>query len=149
VLSSAGHAETAAEVLTATGYPSYARWFATGETNLWEGWKDSVRSRNHHYFSSPVQWMHEHLLGITPSSPGYRTIRIEPWLLPAIGHASGALETPAGRIAVSWERDDRTWRVGIDIPPGTNATIRPRLPGAAPLDIQHVSGGRHEFTNKS
>jgi alpha-L-rhamnosidase len=148
VLTRAGHAETAVEVLTTDGYPSYARWFATGETNLWEGWADSVRSRNHHYFSSPVQWMHEHLLGVTPSAPGYRAIRVEPWLLRSIGHASGALETAAGRIEVDWECDGDGWRVGVEVPSGVTAIVRPRLPGADRAAAHHVGSGQHEFTKE-
>lgn len=146
VLTQAGRAEDAAAVLTATGFPSYARWFSTGETNLWEGWGDEARSRNHHYFSSPEHWIFEHLVGIAPATPGYRTFRVEPCLIASVGRASGAIETVAGRISVSWERTGEGWRLAVKVPPGAIGRLRPRIAGETASSVQLLEPGLHEIT---
>lgn len=79
------------------------------------------RQRNsfcHGWSGGPTAWLSEHVLGVTPASPGCRTVRIQPNLVD-LDWAKGTVPTPLGEIEVSHTRQaDGTIASDIHLPAG-------------------------------
>jgi len=73
----------------------------------------------HSWSSGPAPWLHEQILGLTPMSPGFKTVQIRPDLA-GLQWARGEEPTPNGNIAVNIV--DST-HVEIDLPGGTDAYV--------------------------
>ena len=88
-LSMSNHTELALTLIRQPTYPSYG-WMVGNEyepaTTLWEQWDAAMHavedyedaSRNHVMFGSVSSWFWRVLAGITPSSPGFATVRVAP-----------------------------------------------------------------------
>jgi hypothetical protein len=57
----------------------------------------------HGWAGGPAAWLAEHVLGVTPASPGFKTVRIRPNLVD-LDWAKGTVPTPHGEIEVSLTR---------------------------------------------
>jgi hypothetical protein len=92
-----------------------------GATTFWELWEPTVESRCHAWSASPVYHLMQTLLGVVPTEPGWRRVRIAPHP-GALEFAKGVVPTPLGRIRVEWEKaGEDQLVVRIEIPPGMNA----------------------------
>jgi alpha-L-rhamnosidase len=82
----------------------------SGATTLWETWNGTSgwNSLNHPMFGSVEQWFYRHLLGIQicGDAVGCDKVRIDPKPCPGVTWAKGHLDTPKGRIYVSWHLDN-------------------------------------------
>jgi hypothetical protein len=56
----------------------------------------------HPWSSGATAWLSEHVLGVTPSSPGFQTCQVRPFF-GRLKWANGRVPTPAGPVSVSWE----------------------------------------------
>ena len=123
-LSANGKAALAGDVATHEGYPGYFHMMDCGATTLWEEWNEkrclNVHSNCHPMFGSVEQWMMRYLLGIcvTEDAIGCDRVRIVPHAVAGVTSASGWLDTPKGRISVSWKLEDGKMKVEKSIPPG-------------------------------
>ena len=124
VLSANGAADLAGDVATHKGFPGYYHMMDRGATTLWEDW-DEDRCRNAHsnchpMFGSVEQWLLRYVLGIcvTEDAIGCDKVRIVPHAVAGITSASGWLDTPKGRISVSWKIADGRMEVKKSVPPG-------------------------------
>ncbi len=118
---------------------------AEGATSLWESYDLRWPKTNPHlslqadgtsgYFvslahgwsSGPTAWLTENVLGITPATPGYDTVFIEPNLF-GLAYARGSVPTPHGPIVVSILPAVTT----VDLPKGVKSaavTFRKAHPG--------------------
>ncbi|MDE3105341.1 MAG: alpha-L-rhamnosidase [Acidobacteriota bacterium] len=115
------------QAMSALGHDEAAlRWIRSywgamldeGATSLWENYDRRWPKSNPHlslqadgtsgYFVSmahgwsagPTSWMMEHLLGVTPTAPGYTSARIAP-RLQDLSFVEGTVPTPQGLIEVS------------------------------------------------
>ena len=108
VLSAAGRADLAGEVVGQKTFPGWGHMLAGGATTLWEHWEfsDNTYSHNHPMFGSVSGWFYSALAGINPepTAPGFQRIRIEPQVVRDLRWASGSVDTPRGQIASSWSR---------------------------------------------
>jgi glycogen debranching enzyme len=68
----------------------------------------------------------QYVLGVTPTSPGFRTFTVNPHL-GDLRFASGDVPTPHGLIHVSWEQTDADLLLRVVAPPGTTWENQPRL----------------------
>ena len=68
----------------------------------------------------------QYILGVTPTSPGFRTFDVDPHPV-GLNFASGDVPTPHGMLHVSWEQTDDDLLLHVDAPPGTTWADRPRL----------------------
>ena len=150
------------EVLSANGLDGLARrllWQPTppswlyevdrGATTIWEDWyavapTGEVRptSLNHFAFGCVDEWLYGRLAGIAATSPGYRTVRIEPDLRAGIEWVEAAQTTPYGDVRVRWERDPadpELITVSLETPPNTTCDLV--LPAEAEL-LAKQRGGR-------
>jgi len=103
-------------------YPSYLYMIDNGATTTWEHW-DGARSRIHNCYNGTGSWFYQALGGITPveDAPGYQKVRIEPQIPNGISWAKTWKETPYGKVAVNWKRNDKNVEMTVEIPVGMEA----------------------------
>jgi alpha-L-rhamnosidase len=134
------------DAMSATGHRQQAlEWIRTywggmlaeGATSFWESYDLRWPKTNPHlslqadgttgYFvslahgwsSGPTAWLAENILGIKPTSPGYKTVDIRPDLL-GLEYANGSVPTPHGVITI---HIDKRKGVTLDLPPAVEATV--------------------------
>ena len=123
-LSSNGDAALAGRVVTHEGEPGWFHMLNRGATTLWEGWLESDctnrYSNCHPMFGSVDEWMVRHVLGIAvcDDAVGYDRIVIDPKPVAGVTSASGWVDTPKGRVCVSWKLSGRRLVVEKSVPPG-------------------------------
>ena len=153
-LSSTGHVDDAYRLLLETGMPSFLYPVTQGATTIWERW-DSVlpdgtvnpsgmTSLNHYALGSIARWLHEVIAGLRATSPGYDTVRIAPRPGGGLTHASAALDTRHGRVAVAWRLDGSDMSVDVTIPAGVAAEVE--LPWHPTGDRLEVGSGEHRWS---
>ena len=104
------------------GFPGWLNMLDHGATTLWESWigSDDIYSHCHPMFGSVAGWMMKGVVGIKvcEDAVGCDKVRIEPHAVPGVTSASGWLDTPKGRISVSWKVVDGKISVERFIPAG-------------------------------
>ncbi len=133
-----GHAETAYKMLMNTKCPSWLYEVKAGATTVWERWdglnEDGVCeiandgtggmvSYNHYVFGSVGSFLYRRMLGIEPTSGGYKTFDVKPVLGGDITFARGSVVTPYGKIAVDWNIDDNKFSINVEVPNGTECDL--------------------------
>ena len=124
-LNKCGLQEYAYKIFNSDGYPGYKYWIQLGATSLCEMWEDK-HSRNHHMYSDFMSYFVKTILGISPITPGYKSIDISPYFFEDLKYAYGYQETVLGKISVSWERDNGKILCHINLPDGIDATCHGR-----------------------
>jgi alpha-L-rhamnosidase len=140
VLARFGYADTAYKLLLQKSYPSWLYPVTRGATTLWERW-DTIRPDS--TFANPVMnsfnlpamggsvadWLYREVAAIDTyeDGPGYKHSKIRP-RLPSrsdstLTSAQGSLETYYGQLSSSWKREGTTFRLDVQIPPNTSATV--------------------------
>lgn len=122
VLTAWGHADTALAVAEQNTFPSWGYWVDTGATTLWEHWKEESRSRGHYFLGTVDDWLFADVAGLRPTAPGWRESRIRPRVF-GLEWAQAAVETPYGRLAVSWRKEEDAVVVDVVVPVGTTAVV--------------------------
>lgn len=123
-LSSHGDAELAGRVVTHEGFPGWYDMLDRGATTLCEHWVEQecldVHSNCHPMFGSVDEWLICYVLGISvcADAVGCDKVRIEPQAVAGVTSAAGWMDTPKGRISVSWKIVDGRLDVAKDIPDG-------------------------------
>lgn len=136
-----GHADLAMRVATQTTFPSWGLWVADGSNTLWEHWKPESRSRAHYMFGTYDDWLFQDVLGVRPTSPGFRTFSLQPASITTLDEAEGTVPTPFGPIHVRWTYQGATKLVRLVVPPGCTAeVVRAVGYGNEPA---RLAGGRH------
>jgi hypothetical protein len=140
-MSLAGHTQETLTILRRI----WGGMLAEGATSCWEGYDPSWEKSNFHahlqadngtgYFvslchgwsSGATSWLTERLLGIQPTSGGYRTVDITPDLC-GLKWAEGSVPTPNGPLHERLERAGAGLRIEIRLP--ANVVARVAVPGA-------------------
>ena len=125
-LSSNGAMDIAGRMVLNDKAAGWMNMLNRGATTLWENWygTSGSNSLNHPMFGSVEQWFYRHLLGIQVCSDavGCDKVRIDPKPCPGVDWAKGYLDTPKGRISVSWHIDGNGRMVkAASIPEGCSA----------------------------
>jgi alpha-L-rhamnosidase len=128
VLSQYGHADLAYQVATNPTAPGWGQWFLQcGATTMWESWEDSscdtARSRDHAFMGTVDDWLFEDVGGIQATSPGFRTLTIDPSPVGNLTNASGSETTPLGRVSSNWTRSGSNFDLTVQIPVGAQASL--------------------------
>jgi alpha-L-rhamnosidase len=118
VLAREGFTEVGLALLQQDSYPSLGYMLKGGAhgyepaTTLWELWDadvqgPSMNSRNHIMFGSVGAWLYKHLAGISPLEPGFKRTAIRPGgiAMRNLSHIEASVETPQGRVALSWDAE--------------------------------------------
>jgi len=135
------------------GTPQLRRWQIVPETKSFhEGWTGGDLS--HGWCSTPLVQMSARILGVTPASPGFETISINPELCD-LKWAKGRVPTPRGNVDVSWVFDGNKFSLDVTVPEGSEAEVtlpvahfeRPviLLNGKTAKPKIHVSAGTYHF----
>jgi alpha-L-rhamnosidase len=132
-LSDHGHHELATRLARQDTYPSWGYEVRQGATTIWERWDSwtpeagfadpSMNSLNHAALGSVADWLHQHLAGLAPGSPGYRTMLVRPRPAAGIEWAQASHESPHGSQSVEWTADARRLDVTVEVPPNTFAEV--------------------------
>ena len=124
VLAENGMEELAYEVMNMKTEPSYGWWIEQGATTTWEEWNGSG-SHNHPMFGGGIVWLYRKLAGMEtdPSQPGYRNIIFRPEPVGDISFVKYSNETVYGSASVNWRRRDNTFKLDINVPVGSTATV--------------------------
>jgi alpha-L-rhamnosidase len=114
--------------LTDTSTDGWANILARGATFTWEVWQplDILGdSMSHGWGSNVLVEIQRALLGIMPDAPAFRSFTVAP-SSGGLQRASGTLPTPAGMIAVSWQRGmtNAFLSLALTVPANTAATVR-------------------------
>ena len=121
-LSAGGDAELAGQVVFNDRAPGWMRMLDLGATTLWETWygTSGTASLDHPMFGSVEQWFYRHLLGIAipDDAVGCDKVRIDPKPIAGVEWAEGWLETPRGRISVSWRKSKAGLEKVVSAPDG-------------------------------
>ncbi|BCX47624.1 alfa-L-rhamnosidase [Haloferula helveola] len=155
MLTATGHHDLAVSLLQSRKYPSWGYEVKNGATTIWERWNSytaehgfggpngtmnaAMNSFSHYAFGAVTEWMVETLAGIAPAEPGYSKIRLHPHFPSAdavsetdtISWVKAHHDSPHGRIAVSWKRqEDGSLLYEATVPPNTTAELT--LPAVSP-----------------
>lgn len=119
--------------------PSWLYEVKAGATTMWERW-DALRedgscnlgedngsggmvSFNHYANGAVGDFFYRRILGIEATEGGYKTFRIAPQPGGGLSWAKGNVNTPYGRIRVSWTIENDRFKLKIEVPAGTRCEI--------------------------
>ena len=119
------------------GTSQLRRWHVISETQtfheMWDG-----GDRSHGWCSTPLTQMSGRILGVTPTTPAFKTLAIRPQICD-LTWARGIVPTPHGDVAVSWSWASDRLHLSISIPEGTEADL------VLPDQTVHMKAGQHEL----
>jgi alpha-L-rhamnosidase len=145
-----GSSDLAYDIAVKTDYPSWGYMIANGATTLWELWQKregpSMNSHNHPMFGSVGSWLYKALAGINlaPGTTGFEQVLIAPQMVRDLTHASGSTMTVRGEVACAWSRTERSIRVEVTVPFGSEAEVV--IPKLGIRDIKVTEGGQTIWT---
>ncbi len=129
VLAQNGHAEAAYRLLLQGSEPSWLTMLDRGATTVWERWNGvdadgaAQESLNHYSKGAVVSFLHRAVVGLVPTSPGYRTFRVQPRPGGGLSSASARLDSPLGPIGVSWLAGSDRFELQLVVPRGARADV--------------------------
>ena len=128
MLTDYGYGSLAYLVATNPTAPGWGQWFLQcGATTMWEAWEDSscdsARSRDHAFMGTVDDWLFANVAGIQATSPGFRTVRIDPSPVAGLTHASAYETTPLGRVSSSWTHSGTSFALTARVPVGSRASV--------------------------
>ena len=104
-----------------------------GATTIWERWNSvlpdgtfdtsGMNSLNHYTYGSIGDWLYRKVAGITPTSAGYASFDIRPYLTKGLEEVQASLETMYGSICVHTICKDGQIQVDVKVPVNTTATL--------------------------
>ena len=132
-LHAAGRDDLAYILLLQETYPSWLYQVKLGATTMWErwdGWTPTVgfqtigmNSFNHYAFGAVGEYLYSTVGGISPASPGYKTIRIQPIPGAGLAWAKTRYNSTRGIISTAWTNTGTVFNLDVMIPPNTMAQI--------------------------
>ncbi len=121
-----GYAEQMVRMITNPTYPGWGYMIASGATSIWERWEsemaNEMNSFCHPMHGSIDSWFYSCLGGIRFAEDSVGGDK--PIIRPAIGgldYVRASIEGARGKLAVSWERQERKVTFAVTIPPLTDA----------------------------
>jgi hypothetical protein len=119
------------------GVPQMRRWKLHPDsgtaTEMWDSGDYS-----HGWTGTPLIQMSARILGVQPSTPGFRSVAIRP--TPAgLDWARGVVPTPLGSLEVSWQRTSAGFRLHVSVPKQVTADVYLPLTGPIQVDGQNVT----------
>ncbi len=133
-LTECGRADKAYTLLYREAFPSWLFSVNMGATTIWEHWdglkedgsvwSTDMNSYNHYAYGSVAAWFYRTILGIKPTSPAYKTIRLEPLPSRKMGYAKAKLETRQGEIVSEWTYEGDSVRFFFQVPEDVSAVCK-------------------------
>ena len=105
---------------------------------------DSPRSECHGWSSAPIYEFSAMVLGVYPTSDGFTTARIKPYVDGfGLDWAEGTVPTPQGIISVSWKKTDGVFTMDVTLPEGRVLPCDIILPDGSEFQL---SSGSAQYT---
>jgi alpha-L-rhamnosidase len=130
-----------------------------GATTIWERWDGwthdkgfqdvGMNSFNHYAYGAIGAWLYQKVAGIDieESHPGYKHIVFRPHF-GDLSSARAHLDSPYGRIASAWTRDESTLQWTITVPPNTLGHVYlPCTPQSTLTESGQALDGAEGITN--
>jgi alpha-L-rhamnosidase len=89
-------------------------------------------------------WLFANVAGIQSTSPGFRTVQIDPSAVQDLTHASASETTPLGRVSSDWTRSGTSFALTAQVPVGSQASVC--VPAAS---AQSVTESGHQVASAS
>lgn len=142
VLSEYGYSDIAMRLMEQTTYPSWGYMRAKGATTIWERWEYAtgfaMNSHSHPMYGSVTAWFYKYLAGISAVEPGFKKIKIRPYMPDSLNKAEGEINTPYGAVSSGWEKDESGYILRARVPASCEAEII--LPGGAKMRVEESGG---------
>ena len=130
-------------LLSGEGSSSFGGMMLAGATTLWEYWAECEyqRSLDHPMFGAVSKYLFYDALGIrqVSGSAGWRRVRVAPRFMDWLPQAQGHIDTPLGRIAVSYQKTLLRTKLTVEVPEGMQAEL------TLPDKTAALSAGRNSF----
>jgi len=123
VLARFGETELAYRMIMGDAFPSYARLIDQGETAMVEKFMEDplkVGSHNHHFQGDIARWFTNTLAGLCVLDS--QTVCVAPVPVEELTYAEAWYDLPAGRVSVSWRRDEKG-SVSVDVEAPQGVTV--------------------------
>jgi alpha-L-rhamnosidase len=143
-LADSGRSDVIFDMNHQSAKPGYGYQLAHGATSLTEAWNaDRRSSQNHFMLGHIVEWLYHDLagLGIDPSAPGFKRIRVSPQPVGGISWVKASLDTIRGRVTTQWTRRDGRLSLEIVLPANTTATVYVPVREGAHVEVSAPTGG--------
>ena len=130
-----GRVDIAYNLIESERFPSWIYSIDQGATTIWERWDGYVKGRgfqnpgmnsfNHYSIGAVGEWMYRIILGINPSEeyPGFKHFTIKPQPGGTLNWAKGSYKSINGLISSEWRKDKKKFKLDVEIPVNTSATI--------------------------
>ena len=146
MLTEFGQGDLAYQVATNPTAPGWGQWFLQcNATTMWEAWENascnSARSRDHAFMGTVDDWLFSGVAGVQPTSPGFRTVAINPSAVGELTHASAYETTPLGRVGSDWTRSGTSFELSVQVPVGSHASVCVPATGAQSVTESGTSIG--------
>ncbi|KAL4874355.1 hypothetical protein BJY04DRAFT_204012 [Aspergillus karnatakaensis] len=158
-LTKGGHPQIAYRMLLEKSCPSWMYPITMGATTMWERWDSmladgsinpgEMTSFNHYAFGSIINWLHGVVAGVSPISPGWKDIKVQPIPGGSIDSAEVKYETPYGRLECRWAIKDegKTFSLDLLVPPNSRALVTLPSDGKnTKSEETWVGSGKHHFS---
>lgn len=106
------------EYITKTEHPSYYAFVLDGETTLGEYWETNPRSHCHDMMGHIIEWFYNGIAGIQPVAPGFRKVKVTPYLPESMNEFECSYNSIQGKITVKAVRKAGKVQVSVDVPEG-------------------------------
>ena len=134
-LSQNGCTKEAYELLLKEDYPSWLYQVKMGATTVWEHWdglkpdgsmwSPDMNSFNHYAYGAIGEWLYRTVAGMEadPAAPGYKHIIFQPHTGGGLTFVKASYESVYGTVGSSWEENEKTVCLQLEIPVNTTATV--------------------------
>lgn len=154
VLTQNGYPEVAYKLLMHKEYPGWIYPITMGATTMWERWNsmmpdhtipnNGMNSFNHYSYGAIGDWLYRDAVGLQETSPGFKTIRVKPYVGGPFSYMKASEGTPYGQLSASWKKNGDNLTLDVTIPANTTAEICvPKADGK--YDVVNVGSGTHHF----
>ena len=113
-----GMNELIARYILSDQHPSYYAFVKSGMTTLGEYWEENPRSHCHDMMGHIIEWFYNGIAGINPVEPGFKKVKITPWMPDSMEHFRCNYDTPLGTIVMEGKRENGTVTYNTEIPDG-------------------------------
>ena len=119
-----------------SGWETMLNWHCT----TWCENPDSPRSECHGWSSAPTYEFSAMVLGVYPTSDGYKTVRIKPNVdCYDLEWAQGTVPTPYGIISVHWKKQNGEVILNVTLPTTTEMSCEVILPNGQVFEQTHMN----------
>jgi alpha-L-rhamnosidase len=124
LIEQSGDADVLFGPLVRTEIPSYGFFLEQGQTTWPEYWEPR-ESNIHTCYTGIASWFIKSIGGIRPDPdhPGFQQFLIQPVVAGDLRHAKASSKSPYGLIVSEWWREGQKFRLDIEIPPNSSATV--------------------------